>query len=40
MKNKYCKDKDITLIRIPYTMSTNKEINAILSKYLCGPNQQ
>lgn len=40
MKNKYCKDKNITLIRIPYTMSTNKEINAILSKYLCGPNQQ
>lgn len=39
LKDQYCKDNHITLIRIPYTISTNKQINAILSKVLSGPRQ-
>lgn len=36
LKDKYCKEHHISLLRIPYTISTNKEINDILSSYLCG----
>lgn len=39
LKDQYCKDNHITLIRIPYTISTNKQINNILSKVLSGPRQ-
>lgn len=39
LKDQYCKDNHITLVRIPYTISTNKQINAILSKVLSGPRQ-
>lgn len=39
LKDQYCKDNHITLIRIPYTASTKKQIKAILSKYLSGPRQ-
>lgn len=39
LKNQYCKDNNITLIRIPYTISTKKKIKAILSKFLSGPRQ-
>lgn len=35
-KDNYCKANDIKLIRIPYTVTTNKEIINILIKYLCG----
>ena len=38
-KDTYCKDNHITLIRIPYTVTTNKEIVDILTKYLSGPRQ-
>ena len=36
LKDEYCKKHSITLVRIPYTISTNKEIKAILTKYLSG----
>lgn len=39
LKDQYCKDNHITLIRIPYTISTKKQIKAILSKVLSGPRQ-
>ena len=39
LKDQYCKDNHITLIRIPYTISTNKQINDILSKVLSGHRQ-
>ena len=39
LKDQYCKDNHITLIRIPYTISTNKQINAIISKVLSGHRQ-
>lgn len=38
-KDTYCKDNHITLIRIPYTVTTNKEIVDILTEYLSGPRQ-
>lgn len=39
LKDQYCKDNNITLIRIPYTISTKNKIKAILSKFLSGPRQ-
>lgn len=36
LKDKYCKDNHITLIRIPYTISTDKQILNILTRYLSG----
>lgn len=36
LKNTYCINNNITLIRIPYTITTKKQIYAILSNYLCG----
>ncbi len=35
-KDTYCENNNITLIRIPYTVTTNKEIIDILTKYLSG----
>lgn len=32
-KDKFCKDHNITLVRIPYTVTTNKDLIAVLSNY-------
>lgn len=37
MKDQYCKNKHIKLIRIPYTVISKSEIKDILSKYLACP---
>lgn len=36
MKDQYCDDNNINLIRIPYTVTTNKEIIDVLSSHLSG----
>lgn len=39
LKDEYCKNNGIKLIRIPYTVIKGSEIINILSKYLSGPRQ-